>query len=102
MRNQVRRTGTIDAGITNRIQEMEVRISGIEDTVEEIATTLKENVKYIYINLIQNIQEIWDTMAKPNLRIIEEVASMNRKYFQQDHRRKPFQPKERNPYKTYK
>lgn len=28
--------GTTDASITNRIQEKEERISGIEDTIEEI------------------------------------------------------------------
>jgi len=31
--------------ITNEIQEMEERISGIEDTIEEIDTSAKENVK---------------------------------------------------------
>ena len=33
------------ANIANRIQEMEVRISGIEDTTEEIDTSVIENAK---------------------------------------------------------
>ena len=38
-------TGITDASITNRIQEMEVRIWGVVDTVEETDTLVKENVK---------------------------------------------------------
>ena len=60
---------TIDVSISNRIQEMEERISGAEDTIENIDTTVKENAKYKKI-LTQNIQEIQDTMRKPNQRII--------------------------------
>jgi hypothetical protein len=48
---------------------MEERISGAEDTIENIDTTIKENVKCKKI-LTQNIQEIQDTMRIPNLRII--------------------------------
>jgi hypothetical protein len=44
-------------------------VSGIEDTIEEINTLVKENVKSKKF-LTQDIQEIWDTMKKPNLRII--------------------------------
>jgi hypothetical protein len=40
-----KRTGSTDASITNRIKTMEERISGIEDTIEEIDTSVKENVK---------------------------------------------------------
>jgi hypothetical protein len=43
--NLGKRTGTTDAIITNRIQEMEERISDIEDTVEEIDPPVKENAK---------------------------------------------------------
>ena len=32
-------TGNTDAGITNRIQDMEERISGVEDMIEEIDNT---------------------------------------------------------------
>jgi uncharacterized coiled-coil protein SlyX len=53
----------------NRIQEIEERISGAEDTIENIDTTVKENTKCKKL-LTQNIQEIQDTMRRPNLRII--------------------------------
>jgi predicted nucleic acid-binding Zn-ribbon protein len=33
------------SGITNRIQEIEERISGAEDTIENIDTTVKESAK---------------------------------------------------------
>ena len=62
-----KRYGTIDASISNRIQEMEERISGAEDSIEN--TTIKENTKCKKI-LTQNIQEIQDTMRRPNLQII--------------------------------
>ena len=35
----------IDGSITNRIQEIEERISSAEDTIENIDTTVKENAK---------------------------------------------------------
>jgi hypothetical protein len=64
-------SGAIDASITNRIQQIEERISGSEYTIKKknIDTTIKENVKCKKI-LTQNIQEIQDTMRRPNLRII--------------------------------
>jgi uncharacterized coiled-coil protein SlyX len=37
--------GVTDAGITNRIQEIEERISGVQDTIKDINTTVKENTK---------------------------------------------------------
>jgi uncharacterized coiled-coil protein SlyX len=40
-----KKSGTIDASISNRIQEMEERISGAEDSIEKIGTTIKENAK---------------------------------------------------------
>jgi uncharacterized coiled-coil protein SlyX len=40
-----KKSETIDASISNRIQEMEARISGAEDTIENISTTIKENAK---------------------------------------------------------
>ena len=39
-------SGVIDASITNRIPEIEERISGAEDTIENNDTTVKENVKW--------------------------------------------------------
>jgi uncharacterized coiled-coil DUF342 family protein len=38
-------SGTIDASISNRIQEMGERISGADDSIENIGTTIKENPK---------------------------------------------------------
>jgi archaeosine-15-forming tRNA-guanine transglycosylase len=60
--------GTTDESITNIIQEMEERISGAEDSIENMET-IKENAKFRRI-LIQNTQEIQDTVRRPNLRII--------------------------------
>ena len=40
-----KKSGTIDASTSNRIQKMEERISGAEDSIENIGTTIKENVK---------------------------------------------------------
>jgi hypothetical protein len=67
--NLGKNSGTKDASITNRIQEMEERISGAEDSIENIDTTIKEYSKCKRI-LIQNIQEIQDTIRRPNQRII--------------------------------
>jgi hypothetical protein len=61
-------TGTSETSLTNRVQEIEDRSSGIEDTIGEMDTSVKENVKSKYI-LEQNIQEIWDSMKRPHLRI---------------------------------
>jgi hypothetical protein len=67
--NLGKKSGTIDVSISNRIQEMEKRIPGAEDSIENISTTIKENAKCKKI-LTQNIQEIHYTMKRPNLRII--------------------------------
>jgi chromosome segregation ATPase len=64
-----KKSGTIDVSIINRIQEMEERISGAEDSIENMGTTIKENAKCKKI-LTQNIQEIQDTMRRPNPWII--------------------------------
>jgi uncharacterized protein YukE len=64
-----KKSGTIDASISNRIQEMEEKISGAEDYIENMDTAIKENAKCKKI-LIQNTQEIQDTMRRPNIRII--------------------------------
>jgi hypothetical protein len=49
---------------------MEERISGAEDFIENMGTTIKENEKCRKI-LTQNIQEIQDTTRRPNLQITE-------------------------------
>jgi hypothetical protein len=56
--------------ITNIIQVIEERISGADDTIENIDTSVKENAKSKNL-LTQNIQEIQDIMRRPNLRIID-------------------------------
>jgi hypothetical protein len=38
----------IHASITNKIEEIEERISGAEDTIENMDTTVKENAKIFY------------------------------------------------------
>jgi chromosome segregation ATPase len=58
-----KKSGAIDVSISNRIQEMEERISGAEDSIENMGTTIKENAKCKNI-LTQNIQEIQDTHEK--------------------------------------
>ena len=45
MENLGKRTGTTDTSITNRIQRIKGNILGVEDTVEEIDTSVKENAK---------------------------------------------------------
>ena len=65
MENLGNRPGITDVSISNRIQEVEERISGVEDTVEEINTILKENSKHKKL-LTQSIQEIQDTMKNKN------------------------------------
>ena len=55
--------------ISNRIQVMEERISGAEDSIENMGTTTKENEK-CKKTLTQNIQKIQGTMKRPNLLVI--------------------------------
>jgi hypothetical protein len=55
--NLRKKSGIIDASITNRIQGREERISGAEDSIENMDTTIKENAKCKKI-LTKNIQKI--------------------------------------------
>lgn len=50
-------SGATGASITNKIQDIEERVSGVEDTIEDIDTSVKENTKCKKL-LNQNIQEI--------------------------------------------
>ena len=79
--NLGKKSGIIDESITNRIQEIEERISGAEDSIENINTTVKDNAKCKTKQnktttttttklLTQNIQEIQEKMRRPHLRII--------------------------------
>ena len=45
MQNLGKKSGVIDASINNIIQEIEERISGAEDTIENIDSTVKESAK---------------------------------------------------------
>ena len=69
-----KKSGTIDMSISNRIQEMEERISGAEDSIENMDTTINKNAK-CKKTLTQNIQEIQDTMRRPNQWIIVAVEN---------------------------
>jgi hypothetical protein len=40
--NRGKKSGAIDASLTNRIQEIEERLSGAEGIIENIDTTIKE------------------------------------------------------------
>ena len=40
-----KKSGTKDASINHRIEEMEERISGTKDSIENMGTTIKENAK---------------------------------------------------------
>jgi hypothetical protein len=62
-----KKSGTIDVSISNRIQEMEERISSEDDSIENMDTTNQRKCKKI---LTENIQEIQDTVRRPNLRVI--------------------------------
>jgi hypothetical protein len=67
--NLGKKSRVIHASITNRIQDIEERISGTEDAIENIDTTVKENANCKKI-LNQNFQKIQDTMRRPSIRIL--------------------------------
>jgi len=69
--NQRKRQGAVDTSITNRIKEIEESISGAEDSIEIIDTTVKDNVKRKEL-LAQNIQVIQDSMRRSNRRIVNQ------------------------------
>ena len=68
LENLGKRSGATNANVINRIQEIEERHSGLENTIEDTYTMVKENIKHKSL-LTQNIQEIQDTMKRSNLRI---------------------------------
>jgi hypothetical protein len=69
MENQGKRSGITDVSITNRIEEIQEKISGVEDTIEENDTTVKENSKHKNLKT-KRIQEIQDTKKTANQRLI--------------------------------
>jgi chromosome segregation ATPase len=76
-----KKSGTKDVSISNRIQEMEERISGAEDSIGNMDMTIEENAKCKKI-LTQKIQEIQDTMRRPNLLItgVDEKEDLQLKW----------------------
>lgn len=69
---------TSDVSLTNKIPEIEERISGIKDKTEEMDASVKENVKSknkTKTNKLKtqakHIQGIWDIMKRPKSRKIE-------------------------------
>ena len=70
MANLGKRRVTTDTSIFNIIQDIEKKISGVKDKIEVFDTSVKENVKSKEV-LMHNIQEIWNTIKRPNLRTIE-------------------------------
>ena len=73
MENLGKWTESTETSLTNRIQEIDcIYLSeDSEDTIEKLNTLSKENSKSNKFSS-QNIQEIWDTIKRPNLRIIGE------------------------------
>ena len=69
LENLGKRSWVIDASIINRIQKIEERITGAEDTTKSIDTTVKENARSKRL-LTQNTQEIHDTRRRRKLSII--------------------------------
>jgi hypothetical protein len=60
-----KKSGSIDVSISNRMQVMEESISGIEDSIKNMDTTIRENLKCKKI-LTQNIQEVQKTNPENN------------------------------------
>ena len=56
-------TGATEASFTNRIQEIEEGLQAVENMIECMDTSVKENVKSRKL-LTQNIQEIWATIKR--------------------------------------
>jgi chromosome segregation ATPase len=101
--NLEKKSGAIDASITNRIQEIKERISGAQDTIENIDTTIKENAKCKKILTKKHRgypEDNEKTKPKDNTYRREGIFPTYRacKYLQQNYRRKLPQPKERDAY----
>lgn len=69
MENLGKRSGTTDARINNRIEEIEERISRIENTLEDTDKIVKRKFKKQKL-LIHNMQEIQDPLKTQNQGII--------------------------------
>lgn len=80
----------------NRPEDAEERISSLEDKVEVMDSSVKENVKSKSIQT-QNIQEIQETMKRPTLQ--KYIERKTTKYLKQNYRRKLPQSKKGDTYK---
>jgi uncharacterized coiled-coil protein SlyX len=50
----------------NRVEQVENTVSGTENKVEELDQTVKDHEKMLR-KYEWNMQDIWDTMKRPNL-----------------------------------
>jgi uncharacterized coiled-coil protein SlyX len=48
------------------VEQVEYRVSGTEDKVEELDQTIKDHERMLR-KYKWNMQDIWDTMKRPNL-----------------------------------
>ena len=103
MENLGKRTETTESSITNRIQEIEERISDSEDAIEKInfSDQRKQQIQQILnTNHPGNLGHSKKTKPKNNRsrrrrRIVDQRP---RKYIHQNYRRKASQPKEGYSY----
>jgi uncharacterized protein YoxC len=66
--------------LANRVEQVENSVSGMEDKVEELDQTVKDHESMLR-KYKWNMQEIWDTMKRPNLGImgVEEGEEIQNK-----------------------
>jgi uncharacterized coiled-coil protein SlyX len=66
--------------LMNRVEQVENRVSGTEDKVEELNQTIKDH-KRMLRKYEWDMQDIWDTIKRPNLQImgIEEGEEIQTK-----------------------
>ena len=62
--NLGKKSGIIDASISNRIQEMEERISGAEDSIEDINKDFNNSLKEIQENTAKQVEDLKEEAQK--------------------------------------
>ena len=92
MENLGKRSGATDTRIVNRTQNIEERISCIEDTIEGIDSMVKVNTKYEKLLTKTSIKFRTNVKTKPknnsNRRERRFPVQRDRKHLQHNHRRK--------------
>jgi chromosome segregation ATPase len=68
-RSSISQTKNSIESLVDTVEQAENRVSGIEDKVEELNKTEKEQEKILRKHE-WNMQDIWDTMKRPNLLIM--------------------------------